>query len=78
MNRYFLILVALSILSLTVSCSKDSSQPYSVVTVGNDNIYRDWTKKGGRKPAPKPGHILNKTSGPVPVIYPNPKQIQND
>lgn len=57
-NRLLLGLIVIVSLSM-LACSKDDNKP--LAGSKNDDkgdTYRDWTKKGIRKPAPKPGNVL--------------------
>ena len=59
MNRYLSLLAIVSFLLLSISCGKENNQTSAQTTGDKDNMYRDWTKKGKRTPAPRPGFVLD-------------------
>lgn len=52
------VLFVLFVGALLLSCSKDERS--SSNSVDKNDMYRDWTKKGKRKPLPTPGRVFNK------------------
>jgi len=58
MKSYLRILVVLFLASFLMSCSKDERPPSA--SGDKDDMFRDWTKKGKRTPAPTPGRVFNK------------------
>lgn len=58
MKSFLHILVVVLLAIFVMSCSKDE-QPSSAPGDKND-MYRGWTTKGKRTPAPTPGRVFNK------------------
>jgi hypothetical protein len=53
--RHFILIFMLSSL---FACSKDEQS--SSNSGEKNDMFRDWTKKGERTPAPPPGRVFNK------------------
>lgn len=52
------ILVVIFLASFLMACGKDERPPSA--SGDKDNMFRDWTKKGKRTPAPPPQDVFKK------------------
>lgn len=53
--RFFILIFSLS---LVFACSKEDRS--SSDSGDKNDMFRDWTRKGERTPAPPPGRVFNK------------------